>query len=121
MSASSPLRLRPVWAEKLRNYVTLQATKKTTAAAAAAADNAVKAARGEILLELGEATAAVCGNMVVSVKTGADAEKTITLATGQKIPWSSVTSLLIGNTTVKGSDVISIYGGRQGSAEVTVA
>ena len=45
----------------------------------------------------------------------------LTLQTGQKLPWASVTGLTVGNTYVQAADVQALYGGRGGSVTIEVA
>lgn len=121
-TAGSLLSLPPAkWLEKLKNYVQLTTLKKETAAEAAAAEQAHKAAKGELLLALGTATAARCGSAVVTVKEGKPAEASLTLASGRKIKFSAVTAVLVGNEQIKAGEIVSIYGGRDGSVTVEVA
>jgi hypothetical protein len=113
--------LDPAWAPKLRTYAELRDRQQNADAEARAAKAAADAAKAEILAALGTATAATCGNLIVSVKTGKDAPASVTLATGQKIMWEKVTSLIVGNENVPAADVQTLFGGRAGSVTLTIA
>ena len=106
--------------DKVKAYKQLCLVKKETAAAAAAADSAHKAARDEMALLMQGASAATCGNYVLTAKISSDAAPTITFATGAKSLWSDVTSVLIGNTTHPATGA-KLYGGRAGSLQIEVA
>ena len=107
------------YGEQVRDYKALCLLKKETAAAAAAADKAHKAARDALLLALNGAEAATCGNYVLTVKTGAAAEASITFADGVKAPWANVVSVTIGNRQVPTAGS-TLYGGRSGSTTIDV-
>lgn len=110
-----------VWAPKLRTYAALRERQQEADAEARAAKAAADAAKAEILAALGSATAATCGNGIVTVKVGKDVPASLTLQTGQKLPWASVTGLTVGNTYVQAADVQTLYGGRGGSVTIEVA
>ena len=112
--------LHPDWAPRLRGYALLRDMQQKADAEARAAKAAADAARDEIIAALAGATAATCGNLVVTVKTGKPVAPSLTLETGQKIPWDKVTSLIDGNVNVPASDVKTIYGGRNGSPTVEI-
>ena len=112
--------LHPDWAPRLRGYALLRDMQQKADAEARAAKAAADAARDEIIAALAGATAATCGNLVVTVKTGSPAPASLTLETGQKIPGDKVTSLIVGNVNVPASDVKTIYGGRNGSPTVEI-
>lgn len=117
----SLLRLAPKdWLDKVRAYAQLVVTKRETAAAAKAADDAHKAARAEILRAMSGAPAAACGNYTLGFSEKAGAEAAITTVDGRKIKWSAVTSIMVGNETIKAADIGTIYGGRGGSIELSV-
>ena len=113
--------LHPDWAPKLRAYALLRDQQQAADAEARAAKAAADAAKDEILTALAGAAAATCGNLVVTVKTGNPAPASLTLETGQKIPWDKITSLIVGNVNVPASDVKTIFGGRAGSVTLSVA
>ncbi len=113
--------LPPDWAPRLRGYALLRDMQQKADAEARAAKAAAHAARDDILAALAGATAATCGNLVVTVKTGNPAPASLTLETGQKIPWDKITSLIVGNVNVPASDVKTIYGGRSASTSIQVA
>ena len=112
--------LHPDWAPRLRGYALLRDMQQKADAEARAAKAAADAAKDEILTALAGAAAATCGNLVVTVKTGNPAPASLTLETGQKIPWDKVASLLVGNVVVPAGDVKTIFGGRQGSPTLSV-
>ena len=113
--------LHPDWAPKLRAYALLRDQQQAADAEARAAKAAADAARDEILAVLAGATAATCGSLVVTVKTGKPVAPSLTLVSGQKLPWDKVTSLIVGNVNVPASDVQTLYGGRNGSVAIEVA
>jgi hypothetical protein len=115
------IRLTPAkWYDKLVAYQAKKVTKKATSAAATAAEKDFKAARGEILRELGTAKAAVCKDLVISVTETANADPSINIG-GTTFKLTDVTSIVIGNTQYKGSEIVSVYGGRAGSTDVEVS
>ena len=113
--------LHPDWAPKLRTYAALKARQQEADAEARAAKAAADSARDEILAELNGSTAATCGTLVVTVKTGKDVPPSLTLSTGQKLPWEKVTSLIVGNENIPAANVATLYGGRSGSTTVEVS
>ena len=113
--------LHPDWAPKLRAYALLRDQQQAADAEARAAKAAADAAKDEILAALAGAAAATCGNLVVTVKTGNPAPASLTLETGQKIPWDKITSLIVGNVNVPAADVKTIFGGRSASTSIQVA
>lgn len=123
MSATTGLLSLPPtkYLQLLTDYTQAELKKKEAAAEAKAAEDAYKALKGQIQIALAGATAAKCGPAVITVKKQKDSEKSITHNSGRVIPWSSVTSVLIGNEHVKGADIIKIFGGRDGSETITVA
>jgi hypothetical protein len=115
------LKLDPrAWSDKLRAFAILAAEKRRLDAEARAADSVFKAARDEILGQLGDAPAAICGDMVITRKTTKAAPASLTLSNGQVVPWATVSGLTIGNAYVAASDVLRLYGGRDGSVSVSV-
>ena len=113
--------LDPAWAPKLRGYALLRDMQQKADAEARAAKAAAVAARDEILAALGDATAATCNNLVVTVKVGTAAPASVTLATGQRILWDKVASLLVGNVVVPAGDVKTLFDGRAGSVSLSIA
>ena len=113
--------LDPAWAPKLRTYAILREQQQAADAEALAAKAAADAARDDILAALAGATAATCGTLVVTVKVGTSAPASVTLETGQKIPWDKVASLLVGNVVVPAGDVKTLFGGRNGPPTIQVA
>ena len=116
------LKLDPLaWGDKIRKFAILAAEKRRLDAEARAADSVFKAARDELLGQLGDAPAALCGEMVLTRKTTKAAPASLTLANGQVVPWSTVSGLTIGNAYVSTTDVMKLYGGRDGSVAIEVA
>ena len=119
-AAPSIVKLSPAkFGEQVKAFKALALLKKETAAAAAAADKSHKAARDALLLALAGAEVATCGNYVLTVKTGAAAEASITFADGVKAPWASVSNVTIGNRQVPTAGS-SLYGGRAGALALDV-
>ena len=115
------LKLNPLeWGDKLRKFAIIAAEKRRLDAEARAADSVFKAARDEILGQLGDAPAAICGGMVITRKTTKAAPASLTLSNGQVVPWATVSGLTIGNAYVAAVDVLKLYGGRDGSVSVSV-
>jgi hypothetical protein len=116
------LKLDPrAWGDKIRKFAILAAEKRRLDAEARAADGVFKTARDELLGQLGDAPAALCGEMVLTRKATKPAPASLTLASGQVVPWSTVSGLTIGNAYVASSEVMKIYGGRDGSVSVEIA
>ncbi len=120
-TSNGMLRLAPAkWTAVLKEFIAAEATKKEATKAATAAENAFKALKGRILLELGDHKAATCGAMVISVKEGATSEPTVTLTTGKVLKLTDITSILVGNETIPGRDIAKVYGGRENSPAISV-
>ena len=119
-AAPAIVKLSPAkFGEQVKAFKALALLKKETAAAAAAAEKSHKAARDALLLALGGAEVATCGNYVLTVKTGAAAEASLTFADGVKTPWSAVSSVTIGNRQVSTAGS-TLYGGRSGALTIDV-
>jgi hypothetical protein len=78
----------------------------------------MKAARGELLKAMSGAPAAVCGDLVLTLKETAAAQAAVTLRDGRKIKWPAIEGILIDNDVVPACDVLSLYGGRAGSTDL---
>lgn len=109
------------WSEKVAAFAKLKQAKKDAAAVAKAADDAHKAARAELLREMGTAHTVICGNVVLTRKEGATAEAALTMNDGVKIKWSDVKSFIAGNTQYERENVTTLFGGRAGSIELDIA
>ena len=107
-----------IWLEKLTAYRNNRAEKKQVDAAARNLEKLVKAGQAEIAGAMNGCTVATCGDLTVTLKQGEAAPASITLSTGQTIPWSMVKSLIVGNEQVMADQVATIYGGRSGSISV---
>ena len=118
--ASLPRLDAKVWFQKVSAFVALKQTKKDTARAAEAADSAYRAARGELLREILPGNRAVCGDFVLTVREGSTAAASVTLPDGRKVAWSDVTSITIGNETVKAARCL-LYGGRSATIDIDVS
>lgn len=118
---SNILKLNPkTWEDKIKDYATARQTQKDSEAAARAAQGVRTPLRDEILFAMGDSPAAICGNIVLTVKRSAGAAAALTLTDGSKIPWASVTSLLVGNRTIPVSDIKTLFGGRDGSVDIDI-
>ena len=113
--------LDPAWAPKLKTYALLREQQQNADAEARAAKAAADAAKEEILAALAGSTAATCANLVVTVKTGKAVAPSLTLTSGQKLPWEKVSGLTVGNQYVDAEEVATLYGGRSGSVAIEVA
>ena len=109
------------WRDKLVTAARLRRDKSIADKAARELDARWKAAQSEVFAAIGSAPGAVCGDLVVTVKTTAASPATVTLADGQVIKWSAVTSLLIGNVTVPASQVAKMFGGRDNPPTIEIA
>jgi hypothetical protein len=105
----------------VKRYIELCDNAREAAAAAAAATEARNAQRHKLLQAMNGASAAQCGNYILTVKETRASAASITLADSRKVKWDAVTCLLIGNETVKATDVVSLYGGRAASLSLDVA
>lgn len=119
-NAGGLLRLPDSMIAACRELAAATEAKKKAESEARAAESAVKAARAILLKAMGESQTAVCGNMTLAVKESADAPAALTLKSGSKVLWSTVTGVLCGNTMHDAADVAAIFGGRTGSASLTV-
>lgn len=109
------------WRAKLVAAAQLRRAKSAADKAAREHESLWKAAKAEILAAIGDAPGAVCGDLVVTTQTSAFLPSTITLDNGEVIQWHSVTSLLIGNVTIPATRVAKMFGGRDGSVDVSIA
>ena len=107
--------------DTVRDYAAAAARQKVAEADARAAKQAADSLRGKLLLAMGDAPAAICGNAVLTVKQTAGAEAALTLKAGDKLAWSAVSGLTVGNRYVAADDIATIYGGRSGSTSLTCA
>ena len=105
----------------VRDYAAAAARQKTAEAEARAAKQSAESLRGKLIAAMGDAPAALCGNAVLTRKQTAGAEPSLTLRGGDKLAWSAVSGLTVGNKYVAASDVATLYGGRSGSTSLTVA
>ena len=105
----------------VRDYAAAAARQKTAEAEARAAKQTAESLRNKLLVAVGDVPAALCGNAVLTVKQTAGAEPSLTLRDGDKLAWSAVSGLTVGNKYVAASDVATLYGGRSGSTSLTVA
>ncbi len=110
-----------VYAEKARTLQEAKARKSALDSESRALESTIKALTAEFIAAMGTAPAALCGSAVITRKETKDAAASLTLINGSKVPWSNVTSLLIGNSTVPRDDVQSLYGGRSGSVSIEIA
>ena len=110
-----------IWSAKLKTYALLREGPQNADSAARAAKAAADGAQTEILTAMRGSTAATCGNMIVTVKTGKEVAAALTLTSGQKVPWEKVTGLTIGNAYVDAKEVQTLYGGRSASVSIEVA
>ena len=107
--------------DTVRDYAAAAARQKAAEADARAAKQVADSLRGKLLLAMGDAPAAICGNAVLTVKQTAGAEAALTLKAGDKLAWSAVSGLTVGNRYVAADDIATIYGGRSGSTSLTCA
>ena len=119
-NASLPRLDLATWRDRIRRFRVTRLEKREAEAAARAADKIVKSLRDELRAAIGPTGAAICGNMILSVKEGAAVAASITLADGRKIDWSRVTSLVIGSEIVSAAGA-SLFGGRSGSVDIEIA
>lgn len=118
---TSILKLPPkAWEAKIRDYAIARQTQKESEAAARAAGSVRTPLRDELLFAMGDSPAAICGDIVLTVKRSAGAAAALTLTDGSKVPWATVTSLLVGNRTIPVGDIKTLFGGRDGSVDVDV-
>lgn len=116
--APSVLQLAPdVWHERIKTYVSARLTKKSADAVSRSADKVLKPVKDEILLGLGDAKRAQCGNVFLEVKHGAPVQASVTLPDGIKVPWSDVSTIVVGNHIFPASQC-KPYGGREGSTDI---
>jgi hypothetical protein len=101
----------------LRTYARERQIKREAEAKARAADKILKPIKENLLAELDGVTSAICGTMLVSVKHTAPALATVTLPSGEKVLWTSVHSIVVGNHVFPASEC-KLYGGREGGAEI---
>ena len=114
-------RLSPkTWHAELVAAAALKRAKSAADKAAREAEGLWKAAQAKIRFAIGDAPGAICGSIIVTLKTTAPSPATLTLADGTVIPWSSVVSVLVGNRTVPARDVAKLYGGREPSPSVDI-
>lgn len=112
-----------VWRDDVNALVAAQATKREADAAARTADQAIKGLVAKFTKAMGEATAALCGGAVLTRKTRAGAEATLTTVDGERIPWADVASVTIGggNRVLKREEIAALFGGRGESIGLDVA
>ena len=121
-ATTSLVRLDPTtWLPRLRDYVAAVSAKKQAEAAARAADKVLQPIKAQLLAALDGATAATCGNAVLTVKNSAAAEATLTLTDGTKLLFADVSGFTIGNKYIAAENVTAIYGGRSGSVTIDCA
>lgn len=121
-ATASLVRLDPTtWLPRLRDYVATASAKKQAKAAARAADKALQPIKAALLSALDGATAATCGNAVLTVKNSAAAEATLTLTDGSKLLFADVSGFTVGNRYIAAENVTAIFGGRAGSISIDVA
>ena len=104
----------------IENLAKAKATKKAADAEARAADSVVKALTAKLSLAMGAAVSAVCGEVTLTRKAGTSAEAALTLTDGRKVPWTTVTSVLVGNQHIPAAEVKILFGGREGSVSIDV-
>lgn len=119
--SNSIVRIEPrKWLETIRNLMAAKALKKQADADARAADSQVKSLQAALFPALSGAPSAVCGHYLLTAKETAPAEASLTLTNGQKIRWSEVTAVTIGNRRIPREEIASIYGGRNGSPFIEI-
>lgn len=109
------------WMDMIRDYAAAKATRKLADAQARAAESQVKSLRAKLFPALSGAPSAVCGQVILTIKTGAPARATITLRDGQIIDLAAVQSIKVGGKQISSDLIASIYGGRAGSVDLDVA
>ena len=121
LAAPQLLKLDPLaWRDRLAAFAQARRDKKRLDAEARALDGAIKATQADLIAALAGAPAAICGEIVVTAKTGAAAPAALTLSDGRVVPWSTVSAVLVGNVMIQADQVLKIFGGRDGSLSVEV-
>jgi len=105
---------------KVEDLIMAQQTKKEADAAARAADATIKAIVAELSEAMNGAPAALVGGAVLTVKQTSGAAAALTLKDGSKKLWADVTSVLIGNLTIRQNEIMTVFGGRGGSETINV-
>lgn len=121
MSATKSIkRLAPAMMEAIRHYATAKETMRVANATAAAAEKAMKLNKSKILDAMNGAVSAICETTVLTLKTGNPSAATLTLADGEKIDFSDVSMIIVGNRSIMRADITAIFGGRAASETLDV-
>lgn len=102
------------------DYANAVAIKKEADAASDAAGNTIKAHKAKLLEAMDGSLSAICDQTVITRKDTKASEPTLTMRDGSKIKWADVTGLVVDGKKVPMSDVLKLYGGRDGSISLTV-
>lgn len=122
LSAPAVTQLPPkTWKAKILAYLNAKRIKKEADAASRIQDQIIKQLKYELREAMQGAPVAQCGNALLSEKTTAGSPAALTLTDGSSIMFADVTSILVGNRTIERSQIAKIFGGREGSVDVTVA
>ena len=112
--------------DTIRSYFESQQLQSRLQSEADAAKKVADAAKAVIVKAMGDATAAVCGEAVVTRADVKPVEATITLASGEKITLAKVVMLILAgdkpgsHRTVDGNEIAQTYGGRTGFTKLSV-
>lgn len=104
----------------ITEYAEAKRTKKEADATSRSADLTVKAHRKSLISAMNGSITAVCEHVVLAFKKSADSEPSLTLTNGMKVPWSTVSAVIVGNKHFTKDEILSLYGGRQGPEDVEV-
>lgn len=107
--------------QAVSDYMTLKGQLREAEASARALKGRVEALQGRILGAFPDSAVAVCGNWTLMRTAKKGVEATLTTNGGEKIPFSEVEEIFLkAGGRVRGSDVVTLYGGRSGSVSLEV-
>jgi len=113
-------RLPASYLPMITEYAGAVERKKTADAESRAAESVVKQHRATLAAAMDGATTAICGHAVLTLSQTADQAAALTLTSGEKVLWSGVTSVLVGNRHIPMAEIQTLFGGRSGSLRLDV-
>ena len=120
--ANHIVRLPKAMLSVLKTYAESAALESSLRKQAEAAKKVADVAKTKIMAALDGATSGVCQEAMITASDVKEAAATITLNTGETVPFADVRLVVLtSNRTVEPQHIAKIYGGRSGYAKLTVA
>lgn len=112
--------LPPSMLKTIRAYEAAREVKRKADAASRSASKTYSSLQNQLLNALRGVSTAQCGSLMLTIKRSNASEAALTLRDESKVPWDSVSRIIVGNKDYKAADIIAIYGGKAGSRTIVI-